>query len=125
MSQIGEQPLQGRRMLVVEDQYYLATDICEWLEKAGAQVIGPVPSAAQARELLDREQVDSAVLDINLGEGPTYEIAKALADRDVPFLFATGYDTAAIPEDYQGRPRIEKPFQGSALVSAVRKLTNG
>lgn len=117
------QPLQGRKMLVVEDQYYLATDICEWLENAGAKVVGPAPDAERACELLDGEDVDAAVLDINLGQGPTYVVAKELSQREVPFLFATGYDTAAIPADFQGRPRIEKPFQGAALIAAVEQLT--
>jgi len=117
-----EQPLAARRVLVVEDQYYLATDICEWLTGAGAYVVGPARDKEQACEMLEHEVVDLAVLDINLGQGPSYEVAAELSGRAVPFLFATGYDAAAIPSDFHEAPRIEKPFNGPDLVAAVQAL---
>lgn len=115
-------PLHSRRVLVVEDQYYLATDICEWLEGAGATVVGPVGNAAKAFDMLELQGVDTAVVDINLGVGPTFEVAQALSERGVPFLFATGYDAAAIPPQFESAPRLEKPFNGSELVDAVMAL---
>ena len=66
--------------------------------------------------------IDAAVLDINLGGGPAFEIARDLNGRQVPFLFATGYDSAAIPDDLERAPRLEKPFGGPALVTAVSRL---
>jgi DNA-binding response OmpR family regulator len=115
-------PLESRRILVVEDQYYLATDICEWLTDAGAQVLGPARDAEQACDLLEREAVDMAVVDINLGMGPSYKLAEELTGRSVPFLFATGYDQAAIPSEFHETPRIEKPFNGRDLVAAIQAL---
>jgi DNA-binding response OmpR family regulator len=109
-------------VLVVEDQYLLAADVCDWLKEAGARVVGPVPDTKRACELLDRENVDSAVVDINLGRGPTYEVASRLTDHEVPFLFATGYDQASIPPEFQHTPRLEKPFKGTDLVRAVVAL---
>jgi len=114
--------LEARRVLVVEDQYYLAADICDWLTDAGAKVLGPARNVQQASDLLKREAIDVAVVDINLGTGPTYVLAEELSGRAVPFLFATGYDQAAIPSEFQNAPRIEKPFSGSALVAAVQAL---
>lgn len=119
---IANQGLEARRVLVVEDQYYLATDICEWLTEAGAEVLGPVRKVEQARDLLKREAIDLAVVDINLGTGPTYELAEELTARAVPFLFATGYDQSAIPSEFQGAPRIEKPFNERDLITAVKAL---
>jgi DNA-binding NarL/FixJ family response regulator len=118
----GNLPLQGQHVLVVEDQYLLAREVCEWLEEAGAEVIGPAPNSKQACELLEREAVDSAVVDINLGHGPTYDVACLLNQLDVPFLFATGYDQAAIPAEFQDKPRLEKPFKGTDLVKAMQGL---
>lgn len=114
--------LDGRNVLVIEDQYLLATEICEWLRAAGADVLGPVPDTRSACELLDSERVDAAVVDINLGSGPTYEIANELTGRSVPFLFATGYDRGAIPDKFSAAPRLEKPFGEADLVSAVHAL---
>lgn len=115
-------PLSGRRVLVVEDDYFLATDTCQWLLDAGAEVVGPTPDAEEACGLLDRERVDSAVVDINLGLGPTYEVASRLNRDQVPFLFATGYDRSALPPQFLDMPRIEKPFRQSDLVKAVTAL---
>ena len=116
---MAELPLKGLRVLVVEDQYYLATDICDWLQEAGAEVAGPAANAPNACSLIDAEPVDLAVVDINLGTGPTFTVAKELAERRVPFLFATGYDQSIIPAEYRDRPRIEKPFKGPDVIRAV------
>jgi DNA-binding response OmpR family regulator len=115
-------PLEFRRILVVEDQYYLATDICDWLADAGAEVLGPARDAEQACDLLEREAVDMAVVDINLGMGPSFKLADELTGRSVPLLFATGYDQAAIPSEFHETPRIEKPFNGRDLVAAIQAL---
>jgi len=115
-------PLEGRQVLVVEDQYLLARDVCEWLEAAGAQVVGPDTRQQESVRAAGRAGFDSAVVDINLGRGPTYEVAARLNERDVPFLFATGYDEAAIPSEFQGAPRLEKPFRGTQLVDALQAL---
>ena len=117
-----ESVLRGLRVLVVEDQYYLATDICEWLREAGAQLVGPAPNARTACGLIDAERFDAAVVDINLGMGPTFAVAHKLAENEVPFLFATGYDQSIIPAEYRDRPRIEKPFKGPDVISAVQAL---
>jgi len=116
------QTLASKRILVVEDNYILAMDICEWLREAGADVAGPVPDCARAFEELDRRSVDAAVIDINLGQGPTFEIAERLRRENVPFLFATGYDQSAIPDGFRTAPRLEKPFKGRDLIGAVRDL---
>jgi DNA-binding response OmpR family regulator len=119
---IENRPLEAHRILVVEDQYYLATDICEWLADAGAKVIGPARDAEQACDLLKSEAIDTAVVDINLGQGATFEIARELSGRRVPFLFATGYDEEAIPAEFKDRARVEKPFRGQQLISAVQDV---
>jgi CheY-like chemotaxis protein len=67
--------LAGFDVLVVEDEYYQAQDCCEWLRSAGATVAGPARSGADAKYILDRAKVDAAVVDINLGRGPDFELA--------------------------------------------------
>lgn len=113
--------LAGRRVLLVEDDYYLATDACQWLEDAGAEVIGPASSSRQALELLGTELPDAAVLDINLGFGPEYKVARHLSDRHVPMVFATGYDASSVPDEFRTAPRVEKPFRQRDLVLAVQQ----
>jgi CheY-like chemotaxis protein len=93
--------LAGFYVLVVEDYYYQARDCCEWLRDAGAIVAGPVGDAGDAKDILDRQRVDAAVVDINLGQGPDFQVASHLADKGVPFIFATGYDESVIPAEFE------------------------
>lgn len=119
---IDDQRLLGRRILVVEDDYYLAMDTEDWLRSAGAEVLGPVPDERAASDLLNDGKIDCAVLDINLGHGPSFVIAARLQETNIPFVLATGYDAAAVPRVFSDVPRLEKPFREHDLISAVQRL---
>ena len=114
--------LAARRVLVVEDDFYLAMDTEDWLRRAGADVLGPVPDERGAADLLKVGGVDCAVLDINLGRGPSFEIAAWLQKAQIPFVLATGYDAAAVPRAFGDVPRLEKPFREDDLIAAVQRL---
>lgn len=112
--------LRGLRVLVVEDEYLIAMDLCEELRDVGAVVMGPTATVAEALALLDRGPApDMAVLDIALDDEKVYPVADALRSRGIPFLFATGYDVSAIPGRFADVPRAQKPL---ALGSAVPTL---
>ena len=107
---LSASPLRDRRILVVEDEYMMADDLQYELEKAGAEVIGPVPSVADALRLLATEEViDGAILDVNLRGEKAYPVADVLRERAIPFVLATGYETWSLPEAYKDVPRCEKP----------------
>ncbi len=112
-------PLATRRVLVVEDEFFLADDMAEALRALGAEVVGPAPTRDLAMSLLAGERVDAAVLDINLRGETIFPVADALRARGVPFVFATGYDEAATPPAYRNVPRWEKPFDPEELVRAL------
>jgi CheY-like chemotaxis protein len=117
--------LSGRRVLVLEDEYFIADDIARTLEQAGAEVVGPFTRHADALNALKREQpVDFAVLDINLQGEISFVVADALKERHVPFVFATGYGQPAIPANHQQVPRWEKPFEPEALTEALALMKN-
>lgn len=112
--------LTGRRLLVVEDEYLLAVDLVSALEDQGAQVIGPAPSVDAALDIIDGgEPLDGAVLDLNLQGEMAFPVADALLDREIPFVFATGYDQADIPRRYHLTPRLEKPVGLPGIVRAL------
>jgi CheY-like chemotaxis protein len=115
-------PLDGRRILLVEDSYPQAMDASEWLAEAGARVLGPAPSVAAARALLSDEPVDAAVLDVNLGNGADYEIASSLVDLGIPFVLATGYDVLAIDPRFRDAPLVSKPVAKQKLLQAILAL---
>jgi ActR/RegA family two-component response regulator len=117
--------LEGTKVLVVEDEFYLAMDIKEAIEQAGGQVRGPCADVAAGLAELLRETPDCAVVDLNLGHGPSFEIAEELNRRSVPFVFLTGYDAASIPTGLAAVERIEKPADARHVVEAVARLTGG
>ncbi|PAX07975.1 response regulator [Sphingomonas lenta] len=112
--------LAGRHLLVVEDEYLLADDLASKFRAQGASVVGPAANVEDALALLDgSEPVDCAVLDINLQGEKAFPIADLLMERDVPFVFATGYDASAIPERFDGVQRFEKPVEAAGIVRAL------
>lgn len=115
-------PLDGLRILIVEDEYYLATDARRVIEQAGGEVVGPFGTADEARAALDAGGADLAVIDINLGGGPAFELARYLESAKLPFLFATGYDQAVVPDDLKAIVHLEKPFRPAALISAAASV---
>ncbi|GEP10801.1 response regulator [Methylobacterium gnaphalii] len=119
-----ENPLSGRRILVVEDDYFLADDLQRRLRASGAIVLGPVPSVEGALGLVDRETVDAASIDVKLGVEMAYPVADALRARGVPFLLTTGYDQASLPERYAKAPRLEKPVAVEEVLRALGRLLN-
>jgi CheY-like chemotaxis protein len=114
-------PLEGYRILVVEDDYFVAKELVDILESAGAEVVGPIGWLDEAIAFLEQEteRLDAAVLDINLHGEKAYSVADFLIARSVRVAFATGYGADGLEEKYAGYPRCEKPFNRSALVAAL------
>jgi len=111
--------LRDRRVLVVEDEYMIAEAVSQSLCQAGATVLGPVSNVAAALALLQKEKVDSAVLDINLGEQKVYPVVDALLAKGARCVFSTGSDPAGIPDAYASMRRCEKPVDADCLVQAL------
>lgn len=118
----GDADLSGHRVLVVEDDYYLATDMARALGGAGAEVLGPCPSEDAALDEMEETAPTAAVVDINLGKGPSFKLARELSARGIPFLFITGYDEAVIPPEFAGVARLQKPVDLGGVVRALTIL---
>lgn len=116
----AEGTLNGRCVLVLEDDYYLAQDLRDELEGAGAAVLGPFSSLSDAEARPGGAEPDCAVTDINLGAGPSFEAARALLQRGVPVIFVTGYDVGVIPDDLRRVTCVQKPARPGAVTAAVR-----
>lgn len=120
MSEALRGALVNRRVLVAEDEYFIARDISRSLRALGAEVIGPVPSLGEALALLSAaEHLEAAILDINLDGEMVFPVLDALAARNIPVLIATGYGREAIPDEYRHLPRWQKPFEASGLAEAL------
>ncbi|WP_128926220.1 response regulator [Bradyrhizobium guangxiense] len=116
-------PLADRRVLVVEDEYFLADDIEKALRALGAEIAGPVGHIEDAVEMLNNGgALDAAVLDVNIRTEPIFPIARELKARSVPFVFTTGYDTVSIGAEFKDVPLWEKPIDIVAMAQNVAKL---
>ena len=108
------------RILLVEDEYFLADDMARSLENRGVEVVGPVATVTAALDLLAEEDaVDGAVLDINLRGEMVYPVADLLLERRVPFVFSTGYDEHVVPRRYAQVQRCEKPVDADRVAAAL------
>lgn len=113
--------LSGRRILVVEDEYFLADDIVRALQSLGARVIGPFGELREATEIVDGDvAIDAAVVDINLWNEMVFSLARVLRARKIPFVFTTGYDKTSIEPEFQDVRLWEKPLDIAAM---ARELT--
>lgn len=118
--------LHGRRVLVVEDEYLLATEVASALSRQGAVVLGPVPTVAQARKVLASSGYpDVALLDVNLGGELVWPLADLLQAAHVPIVLATGYDEDVISPPYDQVPRCEKPTSLAEVLQTICKVLAG
>jgi DNA-binding NtrC family response regulator len=115
-------PLGGVRVLIVEDEYYIADHLRKTLRSAGAAIVGPVGSLKQAIEAIDAGAFDCAVLDLNLHGDSAVPIAGRLCGSGKKFAISTGYGRSAVPERLSHVPRIEKPFDPSAPLALMQQL---
>ena len=81
----------GLRVLLVEDESMVALLLEDMLAELGHEVVGPVARLDKALEMAQRQALDVALLDVNLNGKEIYPVAEALAAREVPFVFVTGY----------------------------------
>lgn len=114
--------LAGKRILIVEDEYFIAADLKRALQQDGAIVIGPVGDVKLGLALAEAEELDAAVLDVNLEGSNSYPIADRLVDQAVPYMFLTGYDGWALPQPYRDAPRVAKPFTVHMVLAHLGRL---
>lgn len=111
-----------RRIMLVEDEFLIAAVVLEDLRSAGYDVLGPYRTVAAALAAARAEDVEAAVLDINLHGELVYPVAAELRRRGVPFLFLSGYAIANMPRPYRDHPRLAKPAQPAVLLAAVKRM---
>ena len=114
--------LEGRRIFVVEDSPVVADDSAEILQELGCSVVGPAGNMASALQLAQSEQLDAAVVDLNIRGGKSFGVLKILEARGIPFLLTSGYADWTMPEEWAGRPRLPKPYTPEMLRTKLVEL---
>jgi DNA-binding response OmpR family regulator len=115
--------LDGARILVVEDDFLISAELDTILAGAGAQVVGPCHTVAQANNLIEANHLSGAVLDFRLGQETSLPVARQLARHGVPFVFFTGQRNALeIWAECPDARVIAKPFQPRTILAAIADL---
>ncbi|HVY87198.1 MAG TPA: response regulator [Caulobacterales bacterium] len=115
--------LQGKRILLVEDEFLIAAMAEEMLTDLGAIPVGPAATLDQGLALAAEEMLDGAILDVNLGGARSEPIAAALKARGVPFVVATGYDARA--SNHPHELTLSKPYTIEALEARLSSALAG
>ncbi len=113
--------LNGRRVLLVEDESLVAMLAEDMLMDLGCEVVLAM-RLDKALALARTGTFDAAVLDVNLGDTRSYPVADVLFERSLPFLFATGYGAKGLDAAYQGVPVLQKPYQQGPMEHLLHRL---
>jgi DNA-binding NtrC family response regulator len=114
--------LAGRRVLIVEDEFFLAILLEEDLQAAGCTIVGPFKTVKTAVDASRNEAFDVAILDINLNGQMVYPLAEELMRLGTPFLFLSGYGFGDLPAKFRNIPRLAKPYETTMLVRELQRL---
>jgi CheY-like chemotaxis protein len=120
---VPQAALQGRSVLVVEDESLIALLIADALEESGARVVGPCFTLAECFRVAREEQIDAAVLDVDLGGEDVFPAAEELRRRGVPFVFHTAHaDREELQERFGDVAVCRKPVDKEELIERVAAL---
>jgi len=111
--------LTGLRVLVVEDEGPVALLIEDMLLELGCEIAASAADVDEACRLAAGENIDVALLDLNLGGCSSLPVAEILRRRDIPFVFSTGYGVARVPTEFQSYPSLAKPYVLSDLEAKI------
>jgi len=116
-------PLWGARVLIVEDDFFIAMELESIFSDAGGEVVGLCRTVKDALVSAKAEDLAVAILDFQMGEETTVGVAQILAGRQVPFAFYTGHaEIEPLCTNWPECKVVSKPARPQALVNAVADL---
>jgi CheY-like chemotaxis protein len=115
--------LEGRKVLVVEDESLVAMLLETMLEDMGCTVFGTAARVPDALEMIAGDDLpDAALLDVNVAGQTVYPVAEILDRKGVPLVFSTGYGQAGLAEAWEGRPTVQKPYTEAMIQQALMQV---
>jgi CheY-like chemotaxis protein len=117
--------LNGQRVLVIEDESLVMMLLEDTLTEIGCEIAGMASRVDEALKKAEALSFDIAVLDVNLNGSQTFDVARSLQRRRIPFVFATGYGAASLLAEFEDVPILQKPFQQEDLANALHTALAG
>lgn len=110
--------LDGLSILVLEDEFFIAMTVKDFLKQAGAEVVNTVKTLSRAREALG-DRFDAAILDVRVPDGTSYDLAKELLAQDVGVVFHSGHTGKEDANAFPNAVFCEKPSMPEELIKCV------
>lgn len=109
--------LEGKRILIVDDEFMIALMAEELVRDFGATPVGPAASLEEAMSFVRSGGFDAALLDVNLNGVASEPVALELKRQAIPFVLVTGYGGVswADPDTLV----LMKPYDGRAILRAL------
>ncbi len=111
------------RALVIEDEAAILILVESYLQEAGIEVLDTASRIEEAMEKAANLQFDVAILDVNLMGKNSYDVAKMLRRRNIPFIYSTGYGRAGLPTELEDLTLLSKPFTQEQFNAALHGVT--
>jgi CheY-like chemotaxis protein len=109
----------GGSVFLVEDEVMIRMMVADMLEELGYRVAAEAGEINEALKLAESTEFDFAILDVNVNGKVISPVADLLRTLNRPFIFATGYGSSGLPEEYRDRPALQKPFQLETLARMI------
>jgi CheY-like chemotaxis protein len=109
----------GGTVFLVEDEVMIRMMVSDMLEDLGYRVVAEAGEINEAMKLAQTAEFDIAILDVNVNGKVISPVAELIRARNLPFIFATGYGSSGLPEEYRDRPALQKPFQLETLARMI------
>lgn len=114
---------QHPRILIVEDSIVISLTLHDMCESLGWAMVGPAATLTDGLRLARCEQIDAALLDVEIGESKSWDIATVLQTRSIPFAFTTGHSSAGVlPPEFSGAPFLRKPFRMANVEQVINAM---
>jgi CheY-like chemotaxis protein len=114
----AKRPL-GGSVFLVEDEVMIRMMVADMLEELGYRIAAEAGEISEAIKLAQSTDFDLAILDVNVNGKVISPVADLIRARNRPFIFATGYGSSGLPEEYRDRPSLQKPFQIETLARVI------
>lgn len=115
----------GGSVFLVEDEVMIRMMVADMLEELGYRIAAEAGDIGEAMRLAESTEFDLAILDVNVNGKVISPVAEIIHAKGRPFIFATGYGSSGLPEEYRDRPALQKPFQLDALSKTIETALRG
>ena len=115
-------PLQPR-ILIVEDSIFLTLALQDMCDSLGWALVGPAVTLTDGLRLARAEPIDAALLDVEIGDSQSWDVADVLQQRGIAFAFTTGHSLdRVLPARFASAPILRKPFRMAGIEKVINAL---